>query len=90
MDKSGREDVTPGNYSIITQQLLNNHEEKGDTSVSPFLYIMMKKLLICICALLLSGIAYGEEKRTEVPIGDSPSMGPADAPVTIVEFIDFQ
>jgi len=34
--------------------------------------------------------AYAVEERTEVPIGDSPTMGPADAPVTIIEFIDFQ
>ncbi len=57
--------------------------------VSPFLSAMMKKLLICLVVLLLSGIAHAEE-RTDVPVGDSPSMGPADAPVTIIEFIDFQ
>ena len=50
----------------------------------------MRKLLICLCVLLLSVMAQAEEKRTDVPIGDSPSMGPADAPVTIIEFIDFQ
>jgi hypothetical protein len=51
---------------------------------------MMKKILICAFVLLLFGVAQAEVKRTEVPIGDSPSMGPADAPVTIIEFIDFQ
>ena len=49
---------------------------------------MIKKIVICI--LLLGGIAQAAEKRTEVPIGDSPTMGPADAPITIIEFIDFQ
>ena len=50
----------------------------------------MKRLLICLCFLLLSSMAQAEEKRTDVPVGDSPVLGPADAPVTIVEFIDFQ
>ncbi len=63
---------------------------KGDTAVSPFLFIMLKNLLSCIFALLLLGTAFAEEKRTEVPIGDSPAMGPTDAPITIIEFIDFQ
>jgi protein-disulfide isomerase len=51
---------------------------------------MMKQLLFCLCFLLLFGIRQAEVKRTEVPIGDSPTQGPADAPVTIIEFIDFQ
>jgi hypothetical protein len=40
--------------------------------------------------LLIAGNAAGDEKRYPVPLGDSPSMGPANAPVTIVEFLDFQ
>jgi hypothetical protein len=63
---------------------------KGDTTVSPFLSIMMNKVLICIFILLSFGMAQAEEKRIDIPINDSPSMGPADAPVTIIEFIDFQ
>jgi len=51
---------------------------------------MMKRLLSCIVVLLLVTVAQAEQKRTDVPIGDSPSLGPEDAPVTIVEFIDFQ
>ena len=51
---------------------------------------MMKKALICIVVLLLFGVVQASEKRTEIPIGDSPSLGPADAPITIIEFIDFQ
>ncbi len=39
--------------------------------------------------MLLFGTALAEE-RTKIPIGDSPSLGPTDAPVTIIEFIDFQ
>jgi len=29
-------------------------------------------------------------KRYDVPVGDRPSFGPADAPVVVVEFIDFE
>jgi hypothetical protein len=29
-------------------------------------------------------------ERFDIPLGDSPRFGPADAPVTIVEFLDFQ
>ncbi|MBI5556421.1 MAG: hypothetical protein HY885_02150 [Deltaproteobacteria bacterium] len=54
---------------------------------------MMKKtlpILIAFVFLFLLGLAHAEEKRIEVPVGDSPALGPADAPVTIIEFIDFQ
>ena len=30
------------------------------------------------------------EKRYQIPLGNSPSSGPVDAPVTIFEFLDFQ
>jgi len=50
----------------------------------------MKRLAIAVLVLFLAGHVAADEKRYSVPIGDSPSMGPADAPVTIIEFIDFQ
>ena len=84
MDESGWEDVTP----VAHYQLY--YEEKGDTTVSPFLSAMIQRLLICVFVLLLFGMAQAEVKRTTVPIGDSPAFGPGDAPVTIIEFIDFQ
>lgn len=40
--------------------------------------------------LLLSRPAFGIEVRFDIPLGDSPSFGPSTAPVTIIEFIDFQ
>lgn len=51
---------------------------------------MMRRLLSCIFFLLLVVTAQAEQTRTDVPIGDSPTFGPANAPVTIIEFIDFQ
>lgn len=50
----------------------------------------MRKIIICILLFLMIGIAQAEQPRIDVPIGDSPSLGPANAPVTIIEFIDFQ
>ena len=50
----------------------------------------MKKLFIILFVLLISGAAVADEKRFSVPIGDSPSTGPVNAPVTIIEFLDFQ
>jgi len=34
--------------------------------------------------------AIPEPRRVQIEIGDSPTLGPADAPITIVEFADFQ
>ena len=50
----------------------------------------MKKLAFVILLLCLAGYTQAAEKRYSVPVGDSPAMGPADAPVTIIEFLDFQ
>lgn len=41
-------------------------------------------------AFLAAAPAWGSEVRYAVPAGGSPSIGPANAPVTIVEFLDYQ
>jgi hypothetical protein len=49
----------------------------------------MKRLAL-IVLLLLAVNAAADEKRFLIPIGDSPSTGPPDAAITIIEFLDFQ
>jgi len=52
---------------------------------------MIKRL--CIVIVLFLSFPYiggASEKRYNVPIGNSPSWGPENAPITIVEFIDYQ
>lgn len=43
-----------------------------------------------IIFIILVGLSVAAEERTSVPIGDSPRKGPENAPVTMIEFIDFQ
>jgi len=50
----------------------------------------MRRIVCVALVFLLVGFALAEDKRYTVPIGDSPSIGPVDAPVVIIEFIDFQ
>jgi hypothetical protein len=50
----------------------------------------MKKMFLVLVCLVISCVVSAEEKRFSVPVGDSPSTGPANAPVTIIEFLDFQ
>ncbi len=50
----------------------------------------MKRLLLILIVGLLAVTAFAETKRYEIPVEGSPSIGPRNAPVTIVEFIDYQ
>ena len=51
------------------------------------------RLLLLLAALALPTVAGAqgtEEKRYQIPLENSPGIGPADAPVTVFEFLDFQ
>jgi protein-disulfide isomerase len=48
-------------------------------------------LALGVVLTLLVAVPVGaDDVRYDVPAGDSPSIGPANAPVTIVEFLDYQ
>jgi hypothetical protein len=70
------------------------HYHKEGTSVPSLFYFwrstMKNALSILALLLLIAGTTYSADKRVDVPIGDSPSMGPENSPITIIEFIDFQ
>ena len=50
-----------------------------------------RRLAFWIALALLAAVPAGAaDVRYTVPAGDSPSIGPANAPVTIVEFVDYE
>jgi len=52
--------------------------------------LMKKKFLIILFILFVAPYSFADEKRHTVPLLDSPASGPANAPVTIIEFLDYQ
>ncbi|MBF0327566.1 MAG: hypothetical protein HQL10_00235 [Nitrospirae bacterium] len=51
----------------------------------------MKKIFVVLFFVFLSSNIFAEtEKRYSVSIDNSPSYGNSNAPVTIIEFIDYQ
>lgn len=50
----------------------------------------MKRVLLVVLLVQLACLASAQENRYSIPVDASPSLGPEHAPVTMVEFIDFQ
>ncbi len=46
--------------------------------------------LVLFFLLQIPFTALPAEQRTAIPLDHSPALGPENAPVTIIEFIDFQ
>jgi len=51
---------------------------------------MKKNFLIIFFILFTAPYSFADERRYNVPIHDSPASGSANAPVTIIEFLDYQ
>jgi hypothetical protein len=67
--------------------MAQRNEETGRRGLNLKLKMTVRAALLG-AALLLS-TAFAAETIT-VPVGDSPSIGPASAPVTMIEFVDYQ
>jgi hypothetical protein len=71
--------------------------KRGINSNAPFCFqlqevnSMWRKLFLsCLFVLVLFSQGYGAEERYTIPIDNCPILGPENAPITIVEFLDFQ
>jgi hypothetical protein len=46
--------------------------------------------VLLVFMVLFVGAAFAADERFDVPLDDSPRLGPENAPVIIIEFLDFQ
>jgi hypothetical protein len=51
---------------------------------------MRIKIGFILLVLVFSSLSIAAEKRYDISLGNSPQLGPKDAPITIIEFLDFQ
>jgi len=52
---------------------------------------MWQKLILALLFVLFSSApGLTAEQRYSIPIDNCPILGPVDAPITIIEFLDFQ
>lgn len=52
--------------------------------------VFINVLRFLVCLLLVCTYAYAGERRYTVPLDGSPFCGAKNAPVTIIEFLDYQ
>ncbi len=50
----------------------------------------MRKLTLIVLLFIAISNSSADEIRYSVPVGDSPVLGPPNAPITIIEFLDYQ
>ena len=82
--------------SVRTRTLLNDSGSLFSVSeaINDGRHNMKRFTWLAVIAVLALPAVVGaqgtEEKRYQIPLENSPSIGPADAPVTVFEFLDFQ
>lgn len=53
-------------------------------------YAVWAVVAVLLAILALPSVPISGEKRFDIPIGNSPFIGPEGASVVIVEFVDYQ
>ena len=66
---------------MMMRQALQNRK-RFVTAVSAVAFFILSLLPLSVFAQV--------DERFELPVGNSLQTGPADAPVTLIEFLDFQ
>ncbi len=56
--------------------------------IAPICFKYIKLFLVIV--LVFASYSYGADKHYDIPLEGSPSIGPVDAALTIVEFLDYQ
>jgi len=51
---------------------------------------MKRSIFMIILSIFICSTVFATEKRYSLPVENSPYIGPENAPVTIIEFIDYQ
>ena len=52
---------------------------------------MLRRMCVILAVILFAPYTvHALENRYDVPVGDSPAWGPEKAPITVIEFVDYQ
>jgi len=60
------------------------------SSIHEVIQMWRKLLPVFLFILFISSPGHAAEQRYSIPIDNCPILGPGNAPITIIEFLDFQ